>query len=239
MVNPADKIKLPDGKPFTIQLVGQRGSGKSFLMMKILKKLRKRFKKENRYIISPTCLNLDDTLTNLFDPENIFSNYSDDYIDHVIKTILEEREEADFKWHHRWRKDEELEDGGEWVEIKKRIGAKPPKSIFPEYIIVVDDSIGMFGRNSALALLPTRHRHFRLSMIFASQNFKSTPPLIRNNMMVNIYFRTNNSELKKICQEYNCLETDEEFHKLFRGKTDVPYGFFTINYFKNGKDIYT
>jgi hypothetical protein len=56
--------------------------------------------------------------------------------------------------------------------------------------------------------------------------------------MVNIYFRTNNSELKKINDEYNCLETREEFDKMFREKTSKPYGYFCVNYFKNGNDIF-
>jgi hypothetical protein len=229
----AIRFTIPDDKPFTIQLVGSRGSGKSHLIREILRKTRTRFPKMNRFMISPTAKNLDDTLTGFFDGDNIFSVYGDDIIDYIVDTVMKERREAEFKWYFRYDKDEE-----EYVPIKSREGKKMPKELYPEFLLVVDDSIGMFGAKSELALFPTRHRHYGVSIILASQNFKSVPPIIRNNMMINVYFRTNNNELSKITDEYNTFDTKDEFIKLFRDKTDIPYGYFVINYFRKGKDIY-
>jgi hypothetical protein len=223
---------IPD-KPFTIQLVGSRGSGKSFLIRNILRNTKDRFNKENRFIISPTVLNLDPTLTRFFNEENIFSTYDDSYIEYIISQIMKDRRREEFKHFFKFDKDAE-----DFVPIKSRIGTKFPVEKYPEFLLVVDDSIGLFKSTSALALLPTRHRHYKLSIIFASQNFKSIYPLVRNNTMISVFFRTNESELKKIADEYNTLDTKEEFIKLFHEKTEKPYGVFIINYFKHGKDIY-
>jgi len=224
---------LPDDKPFVITLVGQRGAGKSYLIRQTIRETKSRFDKSNRFIISPTAKNLDDTLTRYFDEENIFSTYGDDIIDHIIETVMEERKQYEHRYFNRYDRRAE-----EWVPIKSRVGKTMPKELYPEFLLVVDDSIGLFKSNSAVALLPTRHRHYRISIIFASQNFKSLAPVIRNNSMVNVFFRTNNSELSKLEQEYNVFDTKDEFIELFRDKTSKPYGVFIVNYFRHGKDIY-
>lgn len=226
---------LPN-KPFTLSLIGQRGAGKSYRIKQLLKETRKRFEKQNRFIISPT-LGLDDTLTNFFYDENKFEIYNDDIVDYIVETILKERDEVDFRWHHKLQTDPDTEEQ-EWVEIKKRIGKKTPDKLFPEYILVVDDSIGMFKNNSKLSFLPTRHRHYKLSMIVASQNFKSLSPVLRNNTMIFIFFRTNNKEMKKIAEEFNVKDNEDEFITEFREKTDKDYGVFIVNYFRKGRDIY-
>lgn len=224
---------LPPDKPFTIQLVGSRGSGKSYLIRNIIRETKDRFPKENRFIISPTALNLDMTLTRYFNTENIFSVYDDSYIDYIIEQIMRDRRREEFKYFFRF--DKEAED---YVPIKSRVGTKFPPEKYPEFLLVIDDSIGLFKNNSAIALLPTRHRHYKLSIIFASQNFKSIYPVIRNNTMISVFFRTNESELKKITDEYSTFDKKEDFIKLFHEKTEKPYGTFIVNYFKHGKDIY-
>ena len=114
-----DKVRftIPEDKPFTLQLVGQRGAGKTFMIREVIRKTGRRFPKMNRFLISPTAKNLDDTLTNLFDPDNIFSVYGDDIMDYIIDTIMKGRREAEFKYYLRY--DKEAED---YVPIKSRIG---------------------------------------------------------------------------------------------------------------------
>ena len=84
-------------KPYTSLYVGSRGSGKSTLMKQHIKE-NKQFKPSHTFIISPT-IYLDDTLRKIAFPENIFTDYDDAIIDHILEIIQEERD-AIFEKHY-------------------------------------------------------------------------------------------------------------------------------------------
>ena len=83
--------------PYTSLYVGSRGSGKSTLMKQHIKE-NKQFKPSHTFIISPT-IYLDDTLRKIAFPENIFTDYDDAIIDHILEIIQEERD-AIFEKHY-------------------------------------------------------------------------------------------------------------------------------------------
>lgn len=70
-------------------------------------------------------------------------------------------------------------------------------------LIVLDDCLGLMKREGYLTNLCSRYRHYKLSIIITSQNFRSLPPIVRNNSTAVILFKTSNDkELKKIEEEY-------------------------------------
>ena len=215
MANTHKKIK-------TFLMVGKRGSGKSYQIKKLLSDLSV---KSNRFLISPTA-KLDKTFNNCFLDHQVFTTYTDDLIDMILNIIKEERKEIAFNFHYKW--DEEEED---YVIIKSRVGKQPK---YPSYLLVLDDIIGTAATKarSAVSNLFCNHRHFCLHVIIASQNYKSIPPIIRNNSIIYYIWETNNKEAKKIEEEHNIYKTEREFLDLLENKTSKPYQALIIDYLK-------
>lgn len=115
-------------------------------------------------------------------------------------------------------------------DILKNIVAsqEEPENKNDHLLIIIDDCLGYIKSGSYLNFLCTRYRHFRLSLIITSQDFRSIPNKIRQNASAYIIWRTNNKkELNKILEEFGGVF--EDFEKHYKEATDKPYNFLFMN----------
>ena len=91
-------------------------------------------------------------------------------------------------------------------------------------LVVFDDMIGYMKRNSEVALLATKYRHYSLSIIIVAQSYRAIPPLIRNCANAMICFGLSNyKEYEKIYEEIG--SGFPEFETMFNYATEKKYSF--------------
>ena len=94
-------------------------------------------------------------------------------------------------------------------------------------LIIIDDCLPL-KRGSYLTYLATRYRHFRISLIITSQDYRSVPNIIRANASGYLIFKTSNKkEYKKLEDEFGSLF--ENFEELYEMCTNKLYSFMFIN----------
>ena len=96
----------------------------------------------------------------------------------------------------------------------------------PKICIVIDDSVGMIGRDAELNHFLSRYRHWNCNVILSVQSFKAISPIGRANatdicLMNGI---CNSKEWEKISDEYNALYKGN-LDKLYEEATALPYNF--------------
>jgi hypothetical protein len=95
-------------------------------------------------------------------------------------------------------------------------------------LIIIDDCLGFLKRGSYLTYLATRYRHFRISLIITSQDFRSVPNIIRANASGYLIFKTSNKkEYKKLEDEFGSLFPN--FQELYEMCTNKLYSFMFLN----------
>jgi hypothetical protein len=96
-------------------------------------------------------------------------------------------------------------------------------------LLVFDDCIGYFDKSSALAYLATRYRHYNISVIICSQQYKKIPLIMRNCATSIIYFNLGNKkEFEKIFDEFGrCF--GEDFLEMTLPHLKERYSFIFIN----------
>lgn len=96
------------------------------------------------------------------------------------------------------------------------------------YLIILDDCLGYIKPHSYVTFLCSRYRHYKISMIFTSQNFRSIPNIIRTNATFYLLFKTTNKkEYVKYLEEFSGLF--EHFEAIFSKATEQPYNFLFLN----------
>lgn len=97
-------------------------------------------------------------------------------------------------------------------------------------LIIFDDCIGMFSRNSLVTSFITKARWYRISLIFSVQYTKSLSPIIRNNLTSIIILgnQIKKEELKKI--EEILPENFDYYYKQLKHKDVSKYNFIYINW---------
>ena len=102
-------------------------------------------------------------------------------------------------------------------------------------LIILDDMVGQLGNNNKeLNTLATRYRHFNISMIITSQNYKSFGVLLRNCASHWIFFKTQMlKEIGKICEDMNSYPN---FKELYNKATNERYSFIYID--QNALKVY-
>jgi len=94
-------------------------------------------------------------------------------------------------------------------------------------LICMDDCCGFMDKS--LALLTTKYRHYGLSIILTSQNFRSIPLITRNCAGSVIIFHLNSGkEWEKITDEHG-NNFSEDFEEIARKNTAVKYTFVMLN----------
>jgi hypothetical protein len=95
-------------------------------------------------------------------------------------------------------------------------------------LIIIDDCLGYIKRGSYLTYLCTRYRHWKISLIITSQDFRSVSNIIRANASGYILYKTpNKKELQKLEDEFESIVP--EFRALYDYATNELYNFLFIN----------
>ena len=96
------------------------------------------------------------------------------------------------------------------------------------YLIILDDCLGFIKPKSYASYLCSRYRHYKISLIITSQNFRSIPNTIRTNATGYLIFKTTNKK------EYNKYEDEfsglfNNFNKMYDEATKEPYSFLYLD----------
>lgn len=193
-----DRLLKP---PFLLILQGSVRSGKSNLIMNFIYN-------DNMYhnvfdqiiFISPT-IHQDMTLDKLREDDEIIKLDNPEDLDDILKKI---------------------------EESQLDVNDQKPENEREHLLIIIDDCLGYINKGSYLNNLCTRYRHYRLSLIITSQDFRSIPNKIRQNASGYIIWKTNNKkEHDKILEEFGGLF--EDFEKHYLTATNKPYNFLFMN----------
>ena len=102
-------------------------------------------------------------------------------------------------------------------------------------LVVFDDMVGLMRRNSEIATLSTKYRHYDLSIIVVAQSYRALPPLIRNCATGLVVFGlANGKEFEKIYEEIG--SGFPEFETMFNYATQKRYEFCYMNI--EGQQVY-
>jgi zona occludens toxin (predicted ATPase) len=85
--------------------------------------------------------------------------------------------------------------------------------------------------NSLIGNITIRHRHLGINLIFTTQNPKSIPNIIRNNIDLWFLYKFANIKmvLEKIYEEVSNIITEDEFEELYKHATLEPYNALVID----------
>jgi len=192
-------------KPCNYAIIGRKGTGKSSLMLNLLERKQSPWYKhfDLIFLISPTAMR-DDKMMELVD--DIGDQYYQDLTNENLQEIM-----ARIDAHTEER------------EKKKKKGK-------PAYCIIYDDIIHQIKTKNAklVTLLATQNRHRNITNVYLLQKFNSMPTLIRANLDIISFFRSDNKkELATFLEEQNSDE--DTLKKLYEYATKEPYSFLTIN----------
>jgi len=111
---------------------------------------------------------------------------------------------------------------------------KPKYKHPPIVFIILDDLIGdnkVFKRQSLINNITIKHRHLGVNLVFTSQNPKSIPNIIRNNIVVYVLYKFANVKMviEKIFEEVSGLLTESQFEEIYKHATSEPYNALVID----------
>ena len=96
-------------------------------------------------------------------------------------------------------------------------------------LLVFDDCIGYFDKSSVLGHLATRYRHYNISVIICSQQYKKIPLIMRNCATAIIFFNLGNKkEFEKIFDEFG-RSFGENFLDVILPYLKERYSFIFVN----------
>jgi len=204
-IHPLDKKLHPNlpRHPFLELVVGPPKSGKSAALLNLL--MNQEFYNAEEYwdeviMISPTC-EFDHTLKNFLPLLENCVRITDPEEIVNLEGILREI-------------------------IKGQVALKKKEEEMKRILIVLDDCVGYM---KDVALLTTKYRHYNLSLIITSQNFRSIPVITRNCAGILILFHLNSArELSKIDEEWG-ENFCPDFEKLAKKYTEHKYEFIVMN----------
>lgn len=199
------KVSPLPSKPCNYAILGRKGTGKSSLILNLLERPESPWKKhfDLIFLISPTAMR-DDKMKELVD--DIGDQYYQDLTNEVLQEIMDR-----------------IDAYTEERKNKKKKGK-------PAYCIIYDDCIHMIKSKNAklVTLLATQNRHRHVTNVYLLQKYNSMPTLIRANLDLVSFFRTDNKkELATFLEEQNSNE--DTLMKLYEYATKEPYSFLHIN----------
>ena len=180
-------------------LVAKRKSGKSQLLRYIISKNKHKFDK--MFLVCPTQAINDFYEESLFKKNDIFENYSDNWVNALMKKMGE-------------------------INAKKT-NDKECKHV----LLVLDDvcSDTDFHHSKTLKQLATKGRHYKVSLFITCQYLYHVPPIFRSNVDWMLVGQINSQGLEILTSEFIAGEiTKPEFIKMYYRATS-NYGFLLIN----------
>jgi hypothetical protein len=207
--NNKNKFKIPLPllePPFTYVFVAPTKSGKSVMIVNLLKNINMGYKDvfDQIYYISPTVM-FDDTLNKaVADDDEIIKIHDEEdleNIDFILDSIVKEQ------------KEEKMKD----------------KDNAPHILVVLDDMIDYFKNGSRLDKLPALSRHYNISFIVTSQVYIGIPTKLRKNASAYMVFQIyNDADLKGLKEEIGA-NFGKNFIDNYHKATEQKYNFLYIN----------
>jgi hypothetical protein len=245
----------PDLTPlyFTAMFIGAKNSGKSYGLVKLLKFYENEPIKDadnntlqiRTILFCPTANSAANPIfqsLKTLGEDDIILNYSDDaLLDKIEEISIEKQEIEEYnKYIKAWKKFEKLEDieklDDEEVLLLSKRGFNDPEMLpkprykFPPIIfLILDDLIGnneCFKRgNCTISNITIKHRHLGINIIYTSQNPKSIPNIIRNNVDIFCLYKFANTKmvLEKLYSEVSSFLTEDEFESVYKHATLEPH----------------
>lgn len=236
---------------FILASIGCRGSGKTFSIVKMLKNqedsgfydpITKDEVKIKHFLFSPTA-NSNPVFSALkyLDEDNIINDYTDEKLLEIIEQIKEERKEVkDYRAYvEAYKRYQKMST----AELKRctdydflgllyhynfvdyRELEKPDQYV---YNIILDDCLAnreAFSAKKANTLTKSilNSRHIGVNVLIASQNLKSIPKIIRNNVDIWVLFKCKNEKvlLDDLYPEISSLYTIDEFLTYYNYSTSA------------------
>jgi hypothetical protein len=243
---------------FTACFCGAKNSGKTMGLVKLLKNFEEYpiynsegDKLDVRVILfCPTAnspANPIYTTVKDLDEEDIHLTYRDEDLLKVLDEIEAERKEikeySDYiAAYKRFLKVKVIHLADDELQILTKFNFIDPKYIpAPKYknprviFMILDDMIGnneCFKRgNCAISNLTIKHRHLGINLIYTTQNPKSIPNIIRNNIDLWVLYRfaNKNMVLDKLYEEVSSLVVEDDFSKLYDHATKEPYNALVVD----------
>lgn len=226
--------------PFSLYITGQKCSGKSTMMINMLLNENLLNNKFNQiYIISDTAA-LDEKMQNLKTHNIVKPNKE------LIKALKKEKklkfqifappeiEEYDRKIpEENFIEEPSLEFLQDLIQEQKLIIKRYGKEIADDILLVYDDTIAYkkFWNSTRVRKMIFNSRHFKISIIITSQDYKSLPKAIRlQNSNLVLYQTCNKDELKSIYSENSSKMPFNDFMTMLDDIYSNEYSFLSINY---------
>lgn len=148
-------------------------------------------------------------------PSQLFDRVTKTYLQKLETEVIQISDPEDIKQIEHVLKD----------IMKNQMKLHEEEEPMKRILIVLDDCIGYF--DDSLATLCSRYRHWSLSIIITSQQYRKIPLLIRNCAGHIIVFKLNNSkEIEKITDEWGeAYTTPANFESILRHSTEKKYNF--------------
>ena len=250
----------PDLPPFyfTYASVGMKNSGKSYAIVSLISLYEKyeikNGKGEDMKIrtiwCSPTANMASNTVIKTIKSlheDDIHENVTEELLKEIFDEIVKEKEKLLVK-------DEYIKCYKRFMKLKNPMYLKDieimilsqydyekPSIVFKGlvdkiYFLVLDDLIGqsnsIFGmkKNNFINNLTIKHRHYGINLIYAVQQIKYIPPIIRANLDIIQLFKSASSKvLESYYEEVSNILTFDEFLQSFQYCIDQKYGSLLIN----------
>lgn len=213
---------LPDSYVNYI-IIGKKGSGKSTLVLNLLKRKSSPYYKnfDNIILISPTACRDPkfESLVKELEPDN---KYYDELNDEIIGEII--------------NKLNDFNDGFIKAQEEKNEKRKKKKPIIkPNNLLILDDCLHMLPKSNASSNINkifTTSRHLKLSIWLLTQKYNKVNPLIRNNSdLITIFPTDNKREFESISDDWAIDKN--KLDALYKFATDEPNSFLHISLFGN------
>ena len=252
---------------FTSMFIGSKNSGKSYGLVKMIKNYEEQPVKDSKgnvleirtILFCPTGNSeanpIYTTLKSLDFSNDVILNYSDTKLIEKLNEI--EKDKQDIEDYNKYVKAYKIFEKNENINLidpeylillhehdfeHYNNIPKPRYKHPPIVFIILDDLIGdnkVFKRQSLINNITIKHRHLGVNLVFTSQNPKSIPNIIRNNIDVYVLYKFANVKMviDKIFEEVSGLLTETQFEEIYKHATSEPYNALVIdNHPKSDRD---
>jgi hypothetical protein len=239
--------------------IGSKNSGKSYGLVKMIKNYEEQPVKDSKgnileirtILFCPTGNSeanpIYTSLKSLDFQNDVILNYSDTKLMEKLNEIEKDKEDIeDYKKYVRAYKMFEKNDNINLIDPEYLVllhehdfehynNIPKPKYNHPPIIfMILDDLIGdnkVFKQQSLINNITIKHRHLGVNLVFTSQNPKSIPNIIRNNIDVYVLYKFANVKMviEKIFEEVSGLLTESQFEEIYKHATSEPYNALVID----------
>ena len=251
----------PDLTPlyFTAMFIGAKCSGKTYGLVKMIKNYESSPIKNSdgntipmrTILMCPTASSsanpIYTTLKSLDFSNDVILNYSDTKLIEKLNEI--EKDKQDIEDYNKYVKAYKIFEKNENINLidpeylillhehdfeHYNNIPKPTYKHPPIVFIILDDLIGdnkVFKQQSLINNITIKHRHLGVNLVFTSQNPKSIPNIIRNNIDVYVLYKFANVKMviDKIFEEVSGLLTESQFEEIYKHATSEPYNALVID----------